>query len=206
MSLLLVQGRDVIQLVQGAIHARPHKAGAPDGVDHVLVLPLAAAYQRREQHDFRLRRLRKQLLHDLLGALPAHGLSTLRAVRVADVAVEQAQVVVDFRGGGNNGARVAAGIALLDGNGRRKPLNVVHIRLLHLIQELPGIGRKTFNIATLPLGIQRVKSQRRLAGAAEAGDNRQAVARNAYVHILEVVLARAGDDDVVRHGESRGWR
>ena len=36
------------------------------------------------------------------------------------------------------------------------------LRFLHLIKKLPGVSRQAFNIATLSLGINRIKSQRRL--------------------------------------------
>ncbi|MBQ1648063.1 MAG: aspartate-semialdehyde dehydrogenase, partial [Bacteroidales bacterium] len=40
---------------------------------------------------------------------------------------------------------------------------VAQIGLVHAFQKLPRVGRKGFHIAPLPLGIERVKNQRRLA-------------------------------------------
>ncbi len=48
---------------------------------------------------------------------------------------------------------------LVNGNGWGKPLDFLHIWLLHLPQELPGIGRKGFHISALPFRINRVKGR-----------------------------------------------
>ena len=102
----------------------------------------------------------------------------VRAMRLADVRVKQAQVIVNFRGGGDDGARAAAGTALLDGDGRRQALDEIHVRLLHLVEELPGVGGKALDVFALALGVNGVERERRFAAAAQAGDDHQLVARD----------------------------
>src|SRR5690606_15644143 len=57
--------------------------------------------------------------------------------------------------------------------------------------------RQRLDVAALALGVDRVEGEARLARAGQAGDDHQRVAREGDVEVLEVVLARAGDDDLV---------
>ncbi len=116
-------------------------------------------------------------------------------MRLADVRVQQPEVVVNLRGGGDDGARAAAGTALFDGNGRRQALDEIHVRLLHLVEELPGVGGQALDVFALALGINRVERQRRFAAAAQAGDDDQPVARDVQREVLQIVLTRAADAD-----------
>ena len=85
---------------------------------------------------------------------------------------EQAEVIVDFGGGGDGRARIARGIFLADGDGRSDPGDLVDIGLFHALQELAGVGGKGFDVAALAFGVDGVKGQGGFAGAADAGDNR----------------------------------
>ena len=76
----------------------------------------------------------------------------------------------------------------------------VAVGLLHLLEELPGVGRERLDVAPLPLGVERVEGERRLARAGEAGDDDEPLARDVDVDVLEIVLAGAADDDAARHG------
>ena len=108
-------------------------------------------------------------------------------------------IVIDFGDGADGGARILGGGLLLDGNGRRQALDMVHIRLPHQLQELAGIGGEAFDIAALALGIDGVEGQRGFARAGQAGDHGQRVAGDLDVDILEIVLAGAADGDVFQH-------
>ena len=83
--------------------------------------------------------------------------------------------------------------ALLDGDGRRKPLDKIHLRLFHLIEELPRISRERLDIFPLSLRVNGVEGQRRLARAAQPGDHDQFVARDGEAQVLQIMLARAAD-------------
>jgi hypothetical protein len=65
------------------------------------------------------------------------------------------------------------------------------------LKELARVGRERFDIAALTFGVERVERERRLAGAGEAGDHHQLVARNVGGDVLQVVRARAPDPDEV---------
>ena len=168
-------------------------------LEELAVLALAAAHDRRDDAEARAAVQLRHLVDDLLDALAGDGPPALGAVRVADARVEQAQVVVDLGDRADGGARVARGRLLVDGDGRRQALDGVHVGLVHLPQELAGVGGQRLDVAALALGVDRVEGQRRLARAGEPGDDDEAVARQAQGDVLEVVLARAGDDEIVGH-------
>src|SRR5207249_930373 len=88
---------------------------------------------------------------------------------------------------------------LVDGHRGRQALDEVHVRLVHLTEELPGVGRKRLDVATLPLGEDRVEGEARLAGAGETGENDQAVSGQVEVDPAQIVLPRAADDETVGH-------
>ena len=113
----------------------------------------------------------------------------------ADARPQEAQVVVDFGDRADGRARVLARRLLLDGDGRRQAVDLVDVRLLHLLEELPGVGRERLDVAPLPFGVDRVEGERRLARAGQAGDDHQPVAGDGEVDVLQVVLAGAAHDD-----------
>ena len=77
---------------------------------------------------------------------------------------------------------------LLKRHGRRQAVDLVDLGHGHLVKQPPGIGRHRFQIAPLRLGVERAEGQRRLAGAGDAGEDHQRVARDVDVDVLEVVL------------------
>ncbi|OPY71164.1 MAG: hypothetical protein A4E63_01639 [Syntrophorhabdus sp. PtaU1.Bin050] len=81
-------------------------------------------------HD-RIDDLRRMLACDLLAATVA--------VHVADPGIQKPQVVIYLRNGSDGASRVLADRLLLYADGRRKALNVIHIRLVHKFKELPRV-------------------------------------------------------------------
>ena len=116
-------------------------------------------------------------------------------MRHAHRRVQQAQVVVDFSDGADGRARAAAGRLLLDGDRGAQPVDAVDVGPLHLVEELPRVGRKRLDIAALALGVNGVEGERGFARAAEAGDHGQGVARNLDVNVFQIVLACPADAD-----------
>ena len=85
--------------------------------------------------------------------------------------------------------------SLLDGDGRRKAVDLVDVRLLHHFRELAGVSREQLDIAPLALGIDGVEGERGFPRTREPGEHHQLVPRDGSVEVLEVVLARAADHD-----------
>ena len=81
-------------------------------------------------------------------------------MRNADTRIEKAEVVVDLGDRANGGTRVARGRLLIDGDRGRQTLDEVDIGLVHLPQELTGIGRQRLDVTALAFGVDRVERQR----------------------------------------------
>ena len=114
----------------------------------------------------------------------------------ADARPEQAHIIVDFGDGGDGRARVAAGGLLLDRDGGREAVDMLDVRLLHHLEELARVGGQTLDVAALAFGVDGVEGEARLARAAEAGDDRQALARDVDVDALEIMFARAATMEI----------
>ena len=143
----------------------------------------------------------KDPINDVAGGLTDDRDPGFRAERLADMRVEEPEVIVDFGGGGDDGARARARAALLDGDGGGEPLQVVHLGFLHLVQKLPRIGRERFDVFALPFGIDGVEGEGRFAGTAQAGNDHQLIPRDSEREVLEVMFPRsANPDEVLAHG------
>ena len=191
-----LEGDVVLEGAQLAVDAGLEEAPLAPRREVLLELALAAAHDGREHVDPRVVRIRHHLRHDLVGRLRRDGQAAVRAVRDADVGEEQPEIVVDLGHGADRRPRVRAGGLLLDGQSRREPLDRVDVRLLHLLEELPGVGRERLDVAALPLGIDRVEGQRRLPGSRQPRDDHELVARQVHVDPFQVVDARAADGDL----------
>jgi hypothetical protein len=91
------------QLDELAVDARPDEALAGQPFNDVAELALLIGDHGREQHHARPGRQGEDFVHDIARGLGHDGHAGLRTMRLADVGVEQAQVIVDLGGGGGNG-------------------------------------------------------------------------------------------------------
>ena len=185
------------QLIEIPVDAHPDVTALSGVVQHLHVFALAAAHHRSQKLDAGALRQGHNLIHHLVNGLLADLLAALGAVGDADSGVEKAHVVVNLRHRTHGGPGVAVGGLLINGNGGGKPLDALHIRLLHLSQELAGVGGQGLHIAPLPLRVNRVKGQRGLPGAGKSRQHHQFISRNIHGNILEVVLARSADLNVL---------
>ena len=125
-----LEARVGLEFRQLTVDSRPHEPLAGQLLQHVAELTLLLLDHRREQHYSRVLRKREELLDDVARAQARNRLAALRAVRLADVGEQQAQIVVNLGCGGDSRARVPTGGTLLDGDRRREPLDVIDVRLL----------------------------------------------------------------------------
>ena len=161
-------------------------------------------FHREGQHDARVAArcaAALQLGVDGLGAVVAHRLGGLAVEQLAGAREQQFEVVVELGHRAHRGARAAHRVGLVDGDGRRHALHLVHGRLVHAVQELARIGTEGLHIAALAFGVQRIEHQAGLARAAGARDHRELPGADVQIQVLEVVLACAADtDQSLRHG------
>src|ERR1044071_7469199 len=78
-----------------------------------------------------------------------------------------------------------------------RPFDRIHLGLVHAVEKLPRVGAERLDVTPLAFGVEGVEDERRLAGARHARDHHQFPGGNRERQILEVVLARATDDDGV---------
>ena len=134
-----------------------------------------------------------ELIGDLLHGLALDDLAALGAVRHADARPQQAHVVVDLGDRADRRARVAVRRLLVDRDGGAQPLDEVDVGSVDLAEELAGVGAQRLDVAALALGEDRVEREAGLAGAGQAGEHDERVARDVEVDVLEVVHAGTPD-------------
>ena len=97
----------------------------------------------------------------------------------------------------DGGAGRAHRVGLVDGDGRRYALDAVDLRLVHAVEELPGVRRERLDVAALALGVDGVEHQRGLAGPRDPGDDHQLPQRHVEVEVAQVVLTRPADPNAI---------
>ena len=201
MRLRLVESRRGFQLRDLAVETGANKTFPAQLFDDVAEFALLFMDDRGEYLDGRAFLCGQDAINHLLHRPAAQGLAGYGMMGLPQMSKEEAQEVVDFRGGGNRGAGIAPGGALLDGDGGRKALDEIDVGLFHLLQVLPRVGGETFDVAALALGVERIEGERRFAGAADAGEDDELVARQRERDVLEIVLACPADPDFL-HGHN----
>jgi hypothetical protein len=111
---------------------------------------------------------------------------------------EKLYIIGDLGHGAHRRAGGAHRVLAVDGDGRRHRLDAVHPGAVHAVQELACIGREGLHVAPLPLGVEGVEGQRRLAAAADPRDHGETVEGQVQVEVLQVVLAGTANLDRIR--------
>ena len=192
-----VEAGIVRQAVDDAVHAGAHESLFLQVLEQVEVLSLPVSDHRREDVHARALGKGENPVDDLVAGLSGDGFRAGEAVNGAEPGVEYALVVVDLGHRADGAARITTGGFLLDGYRGRQAGDVVDVRLLHLVHELPGIGRQRLDVPALTLGVDRVERHRAFARTGNAGEHDKPVLRDRQAHVLEVVNARAAHDDLV---------
>ncbi len=186
--LVLFQFRHVVQGVQGATDAHAHEALFSEFGEKVLVGAFLVFHERGQEHELGARLHGQDGVQDGVRGLGLDGLAALWAIEFTQPGEEHAQEVVDLGNRAHGGARVAGGGLLFQRNGGREPLHLVHIRLVHLGQELPGVGGQRFHVAALAFGIHDIKGESGLARPGRPAHDHELVAGNVQGQVLEIVV------------------
>jgi hypothetical protein len=128
------------------------------------------------------------LSYDLFPALATEG--------PPDASEQETHVVVNLSRRAYRRSGIANAVLLPDRDGRRDAVDAIDVRLLHSLEELPGISGQGFHVPPLSLRVDGVEGQRRLARPADAGNDDELPAWKRDVDILEVVRSRAPDDEI----------
>ena len=202
----VVQRRRVLNPCQPPVHGQPREAGPLQVLEDVRVRLEAGHVHRRDEHRPLAGVIGEEPVDELVDRLGLDRHLAFGAVRSAGPRVQHAEVVVDLRRRADGGPRGVAGRLLLDADGRRKPRDRLVPWFRHLREELPRVAAQRLHVPPLPLRVERVHRQRRLAAAGRAAEDAHAVPRDGQRDVLEVVLSRAADGDLRQLAVVRGCR
>jgi hypothetical protein len=161
----------VVDVIGLAVDPHADESFALDPLEDVLVLALLAADQGAEDHELRLGRPLQDRVHHLFHGLLADPAAAPVAERHPDPREEHAQVVINLGDRPDGGPGVGEAASLLDGDGRRQARRWVHVAgLLHLFEELPGVGGEALHVACAGPRRRWCRRRARLAGAGHTGD------------------------------------
>ena len=132
MLFVFLQLDVLVQLVEVPVHPGPDIAGALGVLEHLGVLALLAPDHRSHHLDTGGLRQSQDLVDDLVDGLLFDLLAADGTVGRAHPCPQQTQVVVDLGDGTHGGAGVFGCGLLVNGDGGRKAIDVVHVGLLHL--------------------------------------------------------------------------
>ncbi len=169
-----------------------------------LVFALPPAHHRRQHLEASAFLQLEDAVDDLLRSLSLHRGAVVGTVGDPDPGVEESQVVVDLGDRAHRGPGVARRRLLVDRDRRGQPVDEVDVGLVHLTEELAGIGGERLDIATLAFCVDGVEGERGLAGTGEPGEDDQLVARKFEREVLEVVLTGTPDEYRVG-GQRSAW-
>jgi hypothetical protein len=96
---------------------------------------------------------------DLVDGVVADDAAAVQAGDGSAAGVEEAEVVVDFGGGGDGGAWVARLVLLLDGDGGCEAVHVVDVWLFDAFEELARVGGERLDVAALAFCVDRVEGE-----------------------------------------------
>ena len=195
MAQLLVQHRGIFQLVKGAVDLDALKALLAQIQEFLAVFALAVAHDGGQQIGAGAFGHCHHGIDHVLHLLRGDRQAGRGRKRRADAGKQQPHVIVDLGDRADGRAGVFRGGLLFDGNGRGQSRDMVDIGLAHHVEELARIGRQRFHIPPLTFGIDGIEGEAGFARAGQAGDHHQLVARDADVHVFQIVLARAAHFD-----------
>ena len=130
------------QLLDFAVDPRADETAPHEVLEESGELALAAPHHRCQHLEASAFGKLQDLVDDLLWRLPSDGPPALVAVGPPDAGIEQAHVVVDLGDGPDGGAGAAWRRLLVYRDRRREALDEVDVGLVHLAEELAGIGRQ----------------------------------------------------------------
>ena len=122
---------------------------------------------------------------------------------------KNAEVVVNFRGGGERGAGATPGVALFDGEGGREALDRVDGRSGEAFEVEPGVGGEAFEVTALAFGVDGVERQRGFSGTGRTREDDETVLGDIEIKTGEIMLTGAADAEEIAgsaHGRRGGNR
>ena len=162
------------------------QAGESLALPYIQLLLQCSVFQnnRRNQIDACSIRLRCHRVHYIAYALAAYFFAANRRVGMSDTGKKEFEIIVYLGACSYSGTWVVTAHFLLNGNSRRNTFYLVHFGFLHTPEELACVGTQALYIAALPLGIERIKRQRRFAATAHTCNHNKLITRYVHAYML----------------------
>src|SRR3990172_6528520 len=180
-----------------AVDAGAAVAEAARPVDDFFVKPFAPAHDGAQDHDLFAAIATADAVEDLAARERANLPAALDAMLLADLGVEQTEIMKDLSDRRHRRVSSALAQPLFDGDGGWNAGEQINVGPRHDLEKLARISGQAVGVAPLPPGPNDIEGERRFAGAAQAGDHHEAVARDVEADVLEVMLLGADDHDRV---------
>ena len=130
-----------------------------------FVMTLARLDHRCQEQDLPTLVFIQDKVYNLVLRIAHHLLSAQVRIGLTGTGKEQTEIIVNLCRGSYSGTGILIGGLLLDGDDGAQSGNLVHVRTLHIAQEIAGIGGESLNIPTLSLRKNGIESQRGLSTA-----------------------------------------
>ena len=187
------------QVNQFIVDAQPTVALGTDLAKEIGVIFAIDFEDGRVDLDQRADRERENMFGNLHRCARRHFGATVGAVGGAGSGEEDAEVVIDVGHGADRRAGVATDRLLFNRNYRREAIDCIDLGLLQLGHKFARKGRERLQKAALPLGVDRLKGERRFARSTQPGHDDQLVTGDLDINVLQVVLPCALDRNRLSH-------
>ena len=182
--LVLFRLNFLCQIIEDAIHPDTGKSLLPGIFKYLLMLTLFSPDDGRQHNKPGSFPQGFNPVHNLINGLPVDLLSAFGAMGNTHSRPQQAKIIINFRHGAHGRPGILGSGLLVNRDRRRKTVNGIHIRFVHLTQKLPGIGRETFHIPALAFGIDGIKGKAGFSGTGETRKYHQFIPGNGKIHIF----------------------
>ena len=190
MRFITVQGLNGSHFIQPAIYPHLPVAFFKQTLEQFFVMSFPACNQRSQHDTFLSLVLAQYQLYDLVIGIFYHFAARYRRIGIRCPRIKKPEKIINFRNGSHRRTGILPGGFLLDGDNRAQARDAFHGRTFQNPYELSGVGRQRFHIPALPLGINRIESQRRLAAPAQTRNHHQFIAGYGYIHPFQVMFPR----------------
>ena len=172
------------QFIEISVDSNPYIARTAKTLQKFFVHSFLSAHHRRKKLHLRSFLFPHEKIYHLIYCLLLDFSSANRAMRDSHPRIKKTHIIINLRYSSDCGSGIPIGRLLVNGNGRRKSFYELHIRFLHLSKELPCVRRKGLHVPTLSLGVDCIKSKRRLSRTRKAGQNHQRISWNIEINML----------------------